>query len=148
MGWSRKQLGAGRRGGGVWVGVYTSDRRKIWATQETLRADLHHSGTKLLCFYQWWYQCRWWGLFVCFISWLLVCKRLGPHRLSTAPDFQVPGNGAEGGLPQALPGLLLLLLKMSFPEFKCLHNPGLNCKSFTMCLRSRSESLFLTIDNK
>lgn len=44
-------------------------------------------------------------------SWLLVCKRLGTHCLSTDPDLQVPGNGAEGALPQALQGLLLLSLK-------------------------------------
>lgn len=44
-------------------------------------------------------------------SWLSVCKRLGIHHLSRDPDLQVPGNGAKGVLPQALPGLLLLSLK-------------------------------------
>lgn len=44
-------------------------------------------------------------------SWLLVCKRFDTHCLSADPDLQVLGNGAEGALLQALPGLLLLLLK-------------------------------------
>lgn len=50
-------------------------------------------------------------LFLCFISWLLICWRLGTDRPSTDPALQVPGNEAERTLPQALPGWLLFSLK-------------------------------------
>lgn len=98
----------GGRGGGVWVGPMEDKDGKYWKrlgqsclilaqNPSTSASDGTSAADR--------------GSLCVLFSWLLVCKRLGTHNLSADPDLQMPGNGAEGALPQALPGLLLLSLK-------------------------------------
>lgn len=93
-------------------GLYTSDGRQGCATLETLRAELPLILAQTPALLPAMVSALLTGLSVCFIFLALSMQKVGhPSPLRTEADIQVPGNGAEGALPQTLPGLLLLSLK-------------------------------------
>lgn len=97
----QEAVGAGG-GGGIWAGGENPSSRRGTMQNTWGRAfSFWHNNPDLVPVT----ESR---LFLCFISWLLICKRLGTDCLSTDPALQVPGNGAGRTLPQALPGWLLL----------------------------------------